>query len=273
MESVGARLKKMRLQKGLSLEEVNKKTKIHLKILKAIEEDALVDLNPVYIKGFLKIYCQFLGLEPRDFIPDYKEPQGAAKHAPNIHEKPPSAPKSAALKFDFWGSKTTKFFIYVLIFILLSFGLFKLGKVISLKRSSLTKKSNKLSKPLNVPAEKKTTISKTEKKDTTLVTAKPVSVEVSPQKSAPVPAAVRLVIQAKESCWVSLKVDGHAVFQNILKKGRSETWQAKDKIELSLGNAGVVDLEINGKLISNLGRRGQSLKDILITKEGLTVGR
>lgn len=272
MESVGARLKKIRLQKGLSLEEVNKKTKIHLKILKAIEEDALVDLNPVYIKGFLKIYCQFLGLEPRDFIQDYKEPQGAAKHAPAIHEKPPSTPKLTTLKFDFWSSKIVGFFIYVLIFILLSVGLFKLGKAISLKRSSEVKKG-KSSSSLPASIRKKVPTTKSEKKEVVTVTSKPVVTEALPQPQKSIPSGVRLVIQAKDNCWVSLKVDGRAVFQNILKKGRSETWQAKDKIELSLGNAGVVDLEINGKLISSLGRRGQSLKDILITKEGLTVGR
>src|SRR3989338_7892361 len=73
MESAGAKLKSARLQKGLSLEEAHKKTKIHLNILKAIEEDSLINFSPVYIKGFLKIYCKFLGVDPRDCMPDYKE--------------------------------------------------------------------------------------------------------------------------------------------------------------------------------------------------------
>ncbi|MBI3991561.1 MAG: helix-turn-helix domain-containing protein, partial [Candidatus Omnitrophica bacterium] len=73
MESTGTKLKNLRLQKGLSLEDVHKKTKIHLNILKAIEEDSLVNFSPVYIKGFLKIYCKSLGVDPRDCISDYKE--------------------------------------------------------------------------------------------------------------------------------------------------------------------------------------------------------
>jgi hypothetical protein len=56
-----------------------------------------------------------------------------------------------------------------------------------------------------------------------------------------------------------------------LKKGRFENWYAKDKIELSLGNAAAVDLEVNGRPISNLGRKGQALKNIVITKEGLMI--
>jgi hypothetical protein len=44
-------------------------------------------------------------------------------------------------------------------------------------------------------------------------------------------------------------------------------------MELSLGNAQAVELEINGKLIPPLGRKRQSLKNILITKDGVSQGR
>jgi hypothetical protein len=94
----------------------------------------------------------------------------------------------------------------------------------------------------------------------------------SPQ-GQPAMSIQRLTIRAKENCWIQVKIDGRVVFQNILIKGRSETWQAKNRIELSLGNAGVVDLEANGKFISNLGKRGQPLKNILISKEGLSIVR
>ena len=46
MESAGERLKKIRLERGLSLEQVHKATKVHLNVLKAIEEDNLVNFNP-----------------------------------------------------------------------------------------------------------------------------------------------------------------------------------------------------------------------------------
>jgi len=45
MESNGQRLKKLRLEKGLSLEEVQKKTKVHFNILKAIEGDSISNLS------------------------------------------------------------------------------------------------------------------------------------------------------------------------------------------------------------------------------------
>jgi cytoskeletal protein RodZ len=43
IETAGARLKQLRLEKGISLEEVQKKTRIHLNVLRAIEGDSLSD--------------------------------------------------------------------------------------------------------------------------------------------------------------------------------------------------------------------------------------
>jgi hypothetical protein len=74
-------------------------------------------------------------------------------------------------------------------------------------------------------------------------------------------------IRARENCWIKAKVDGKVVFADILKKGRFESWQGKEKIELSLGNAGGIDLQLNDKLISPLGRKGQAIKHLVITKE------
>jgi len=48
---------------------------------------------------------------------------------------------------------------------------------------------------------------------------------------------------------------------------------AKEKVELSLGDASAVELQVNDQRFSNLGRRGQPLKNILINKNGLKISR
>ena len=243
MESEGVRLKKVRLEKGISLEEAHKKTKIHLNILKALEEDGLMNIKPIYIKGFLKIYCKFLGIDPHDYIPDYREPGNLVMPVSKPEEKPISALLSPSIKLFSLRVKRIgiKIVFTALVIILVSMGLFNLSK---------------RAKP------SKALFSKTEKKS-----------ETKELKVAGITGNIRLGIRANEDCWIQLKSDGRVIFQNILKKGRFESWQAKEKIELSLGNAGAVDLEVNGKLISKLGKRGQVIKNILITKEGLIVGR
>ena len=96
MEPIGEKLKKARLEKGLTLEEVHRKTKIHLNVLKAIEEGSLVNFSPVYIKGFLKIYCKFLGIEYSDSLFDHKQIQPSLKPAAQEKIKMPYRPASEA---------------------------------------------------------------------------------------------------------------------------------------------------------------------------------
>lgn len=253
MESIGTRLKKARQELGLSLEEVHKKTKIHSDILKAIEEGSLINLSPVYIKGFLKIYCKFLGVDFKDFIADYKEPPSIVKEVSGISDEPASFLKAVSIKLISLKDiplRIKRVFIGILILIFLSIGLFNLGRIVS-------------------SAKKKDQITKLEESKAKAAIPKPEDSLAKPKTETGL--GIKLAIRAKENCWIQLKADGKVVFQSILRKGRMENWQAKDKIELSLGNAGGVDLEVNGKLISNLGRKGQVLKNILITKEGLSI--
>ncbi|MDD5618435.1 MAG: DUF4115 domain-containing protein, partial [Candidatus Omnitrophica bacterium] len=84
---------------------------------------------------------------------------------------------------------------------------------------------------------------------------------------------LRLTIFTEEDNWMQIKVDGKVVFKRILKKGTSETWQAKNGFELWLANAGIVKLELNGKILQSIGRRGQLLKSVVINREGLTVNK
>lgn len=63
MENVGEILKKRRLEKKVTLEEVEKGIKIRTKFLKALEEDDYRKLpSATYIRGFIKNYSEFLDL-------------------------------------------------------------------------------------------------------------------------------------------------------------------------------------------------------------------
>ena len=233
----GARLKDLRLEKNLTLDEVHKKTKIPINILEAIEEDRIVGIDPVYVRGFLKIYCTLLGVDYREYTSaSYKSeiPQESLKKDKAII----SPPKVEVSFFDRQKVKMKIGITFFLVFIFI-FAIFKLANI---KRSDTKEKRAKTK-------------------------------EVSSPLSIAPSATIKLGIRAKEDCWLKAVVDGKVVFQNILKKGRFETWEADERIELSLGNAGGIELEVNGKLFSPLGRRGQVVKRILINKEGLQVLR
>jgi len=273
MESPGARLKKLRLEKGISLEEAHKSTKIDLNILKAIEENDLVNLSPVYIKGFMKMYCQFLNVDPKEYIQDYKEPQSKVEVARKTERESTSSPLLKGVVAKIFSLKQyfnrTTFFIAAVI--IASFFLVKGLRSIKIAKPAAEPAQVKVSKPLSVNKKPK------QQAQTAL---KPAAVSVPKVQKVQEPAltttaatGIRLGIHAKDDCWIQLKIDGKTVFQSVLKKGRFEVWIAKEKMELSLGNVGNTEIELNGKVISPLGRKGQVLKNILITKDGLKVQR
>ena len=67
MRTVGEILKKARQEKNLTLDEIEKSLRIRKKFLMALEENAW-DMLPSlpYIKGFLKNYSAFLGLNAEE---------------------------------------------------------------------------------------------------------------------------------------------------------------------------------------------------------------
>jgi cytoskeletal protein RodZ len=277
MESPGTRLKRLRLEKGISLEEVHKKTKVHLNILKAIEEDSLINFSPVYLKGFLKIYCRFLGVDPHDYIPEYKEPEYKAVLTDKLKEEPAAAKPVSFFQITanvigrlkpYIKNLKRKNVIVTLAVMISVILFFKLGKTVSIKGGSSKKRSR--AAVASRTSDRKTRDAGVSQGNLATVKSTPSTITIPQDKPV---TSIKLGIRAKEDCWIQLKADGRMIFQNILKKGRYESWKADKKIEFSLGNAGVVDLEVNGKLVSNLGRRGQVIKNIVITREGLTIPR
>ena len=67
MENIGSVLKKKREGKGLSLENISKKTKIQLHILRAIENEEKIDLGgDAYRKIMLVTYARAIGLNDKE---------------------------------------------------------------------------------------------------------------------------------------------------------------------------------------------------------------
>ena len=89
-------MKASRESQNLSLKEVSERTKIREPLLRAIEEDRYEIIKyPAYLKGFLKTYAKYLGLNPDDIVRGYqkylesmilfKEPE--SKRLPTVSRK------------------------------------------------------------------------------------------------------------------------------------------------------------------------------------------
>jgi len=72
MNSFGEELKKEREARNIPLEEIAEATKIHIKFLKAIEEDNFEILpGEFFIGNFIKAYANYLGLDEREVLNRY----------------------------------------------------------------------------------------------------------------------------------------------------------------------------------------------------------
>lgn len=72
--SPGAILKRCRIYHEISLEEAEESTKIGASYLRALEEDQIDQFASLaYLKGFLRIYAVYLGLNPDDMIRLYEK--------------------------------------------------------------------------------------------------------------------------------------------------------------------------------------------------------
>ncbi len=261
-------LKEARQNKGISLDEAHKATKIHHNILRSLEEGATLGLSHIYVKSYIKIYAKYLGIKQQE-LDKYFHPVAASTKEKKPHLDFHSKTKEikvkslykisglANLRFKIQPFKKIAVVCIVLLMLVFLIGLFRkptakdkdiviLGKV-AINDSTSIKEAE--------PAK----IEEPEPKET--------------KETVPVEAtdALRLTIFAKEDTWMQVKQDEAAVFKGILRKATSETWQAKDSIELRIADAGTVDLELNGKTLSSLGRKGQSLESVFITKDGLVI--
>jgi len=103
MQSVGERLRSAREAKGVTASEAAAATKIKVQHIEALEaEDFNKIAAPIYVKGFLKLYAEYLSLEADSLIEQYKE--GHAPLSPSQIVGSGESREKGASKFRFLGS-------------------------------------------------------------------------------------------------------------------------------------------------------------------------
>ncbi len=271
MQKAAAFLKNLRQEKGYAIEEVSKGTNMSPSVIRALEDGRLDGIDRVYLKGFLKLYCRFLGVEWEPFLKDYALVFSASVKHP-YRSQQEEKPKREPLKFPSWGGiyrkykKTILLFLYIfcafiLLILAVKFFGFIINKAVLSARARSSPRANSL---------------KT-KKDTVKVLQKKIPAPIAQNKQeerAPqekLASSVRAGVLVKEDSFIKVALDGNIIYQGVMRKGAQESWKAKEKIELSVGNAAGVELESEGKRFSPLGRRGQVLKNIVINREGVDI--
>ena len=84
MFEIGSTLREARVRRKVTLQQAEDDTKIRVKYIQAMEnEDFDVMPSPAYVKGFLRTYSEYLGLDPVVMLQEYR-----SRFEPNEEHEP-----------------------------------------------------------------------------------------------------------------------------------------------------------------------------------------
>ena len=88
MFDIGSSLREARLRQELDFPELEERTKIRSKYLRALEDERFDILPaPTYIKGFLRSYAEELGLDGQPFVDEYNSRFAVGEEEPVIRAR------------------------------------------------------------------------------------------------------------------------------------------------------------------------------------------
>lgn len=91
MGELGTRLVRAREARGLTLEDAERDTRISRRYLEALESEQLENIPaPVYARGFLRSYSQYLGMDPQEMLALFpRDDEGAGQQPPRASMQNP----------------------------------------------------------------------------------------------------------------------------------------------------------------------------------------
>jgi hypothetical protein len=215
---IGRALEKARLRRRKSLEEASRDTMLRIDYLQALEREDFESLGgEVYVRGFLRSYARYLGLNPDKVLGVYDQAFGRPAAVPLPMESPPGAPSSGSeVRALLHRRPSWPLAAIAALIVFLS-----AAAVGLLNRSASTPRAAPLSAPPKVPV---------------------------------LPPGVRVDLAARMSLHAVIEEDGQVAFSGRLDQGDVRSFAAERQIDVELEWGNSVRLTVNG---TNLGTPGQ----------------
>jgi len=265
--SMGAILKRCREFHKISIEEAAEATKIGKNYLRALESDQLKEFQSLaYLKGFLRIYTAYLGLNPDDIIRICEKQYDPA--TPKTGKQKEQVEEQVRRSFP-W----QKLVLPALLLIML------LATSALLDRSATSPPQRVVSKPTAAPIAVPPVLPIRSTATTTVAERKtmPNVQQTSPPKpdtsrtarqnmqKLPVNIGEAFIVRMKviQNSSIAVTIDGAALQSYDLAVGDIIEWKAEKNIAIELSNAGGVEAELNGKLLKPFGPAGKPTYVIL----------
>lgn len=254
MAGEGAILRKAREERGWSYKDVEERIKIRPLYLQALEEEDYNTLpGKAYTKGFLRTYSKLLGLDAEMIVGYYNESLEEEKEPDVIPHLTPI--QTAPVWF-----KPVVLIVTAIIAIAVVVGITYYSKIGENPRGSDYT-------PTPVPSAPQADEPSSEGDPAQGNNTDGDATSDNEQPAAPQYQGLVAEILFTEDCWLHVNVDGNTVIQGMRAAGTKETLKAESKIEfVTIGNAGGLDITLNGKEVPPLGGRKEVVENYIMTR-------
>jgi cytoskeleton protein RodZ len=278
----GAELTQARERKGLTLEQLSRRTKIGLEALKAIERCDMQALpGGLYTRGFLRAYAREVGSDPDEVIRRYRERFNEQDQAGNVAAQLDTgvsvtcAPGQVHVKdIDAMTRRRSRTaWLSGVALVLLGAAIhFAFGPSTSLRihrapvnRAAETQADASSTANASPSSTDGTGLSARRNDGTSTGTSTSVvGTSGSPPDPAAthpvdvtVPTSLHLDVKPSGSCWLSATADGQRVLYRLMNAGERTQIEAKDELVLLVGDPATCSFDINGAGVRQLGSAGQ----------------
>jgi len=256
MPALGERFRAAREARGLTLSDVAEHIRIRSVYLAAIEDENWSAIGaPVYIRGFLRTYARFLGLDPEEVVAEFNS--AASAPPPPVPSAPGAPPKTTYLADEEAPARGLSPLIWAASLIAVV-----LIAIVVYNEATLRARQTVSALPSNSPTAGSAT-SPTASTTTPAATpsGSPLAADGSPppgpsQSLSPaVPEVATLEVRVSAPSWLRVTVDGNVSMEGTFPAGTVRQFHGKSA-SLRIGNAGGVEVIVDGKNLGKLGPAG-----------------
>ncbi len=255
---IGLVLERARKDRGLSLEEAERATKIRKRYLIGLENDDYTVLpDAVYARGFLKTYANFLGLDGDGLSQELrtrKKPRRERRlsyAAPSSDfDRPiisPGGVPGAEKRQVVSKSAVVTFVIAALVIAALVGALYFVGLNVRPSAAEDASRAGRMAAPM-------------ERVDGEVGKGPGGSGPGGNSEDEPSGALTVGVEVEGRAAWIRVRADSETVFEEVAPAGFSRTFEASRVVGIRAGDAGAVHVEVNGQDVGPLGDPGQVLE-------------
>ena len=263
---IGAILEKKRLEKGLSLKEVEQATKIRTRYLEGLEREDPTSLpDPVYARGFLKTYANFLGLDGEQLSREFRD------HRAPRRERQPGYERLQKGEFDqplinpggvddaersgVSGATILTIVLAVLVLALVIGTLYYVGS-----RSTVDSSDSAPEEEPIVDQEAGDDSSRDGSSREEPVAGSETKSGADDDSSEDSPETVQVTVRVVGvPTGLTILTDGTVASDQFAQPGFSQTFEAERTVTISTANAGAVEAEVDGQNVGRLGQLGQPM--------------